>query len=198
MLSGFRHRARGAGGKLKTLRLCKFRLAADREVGSEAPFPLPIMPEFLYFRLMPFADRLNGHQRLRSASDIMLFAEAWLSLGVAAIDLKLRPFERVMRCKPAPESGGAGNLDVGRLVWAVTAARRRSWLRAKCIESALALRAMLRRRHLASTLHYGVRNAPGEDLQAHVWLSVGGQIVIGDETAALFTEVVAFSAPAST
>ncbi len=156
------------------------------------------MPEFLYFRLMPFADRLNGHQRLRSASDIMLFAEAWLSLGVAAIDLKLRPFERVMRCKPAPESGGAGNLDVGRLVWAVTAARRRSWLRAKCIESALALRAMLRRRHLASTLHYGVRNAPGEDLQAHVWLSVGGQIVIGDETAALFTEVVAFSAPAST
>jgi hypothetical protein len=126
----------------------------------------------------------------------MLFAEAWLSLGVAARHLKLRPFERVMRYTPKREFGRAGGLDIGRLVWAVAAARRRSWLRAKCIESALALRAMLQRRDLASTLHYGVRHAPGEDLQAHVWLSVDGQIVIGGETAALFTEVATFSAPA--
>jgi hypothetical protein len=127
----------------------------------------------------------------------MLFTEAWLSLGVAALHLKLQPFERVMRCKPGGEVGRTGGADIGRLVWAVAAARRRSWLRAKCIESALALRAMLQRRHLASTLHYGMRNAPGEDLQAHVWLSVDGEIVIGGETAALFTEVATFSAPAS-
>ena len=127
----------------------------------------------------------------------MLFAEAWLSLCLAALHLKLRPFERVMRCKPGREVARAVGPEIGRLVWAVAAAQRRSWLRAKCIESALALRAMLQRRHVGSTLHYGVRNAPDEYLQAHVWLSVDGQIVIGGETAALFTEVATFSAPAS-
>src|SRR5688500_4776222 len=126
---------------------------------------------------MPFSGRLIGRKRLYSASDVMLFAEAWLSLGVAALYLKLGPFERVMRCKPGREVGRAVSPEIDRLVWAVTAARRRSWLRAKCIESALALRAMLQRRHLASTLHYGVRTAPDEYLQAHVWLSVDGQIV---------------------
>lgn len=127
----------------------------------------------------------------------MLFVEAWLSLGLAAIHLKLRPFEQVMRCKPGREFDGTCGPDIGRLVWAVGAARRRSWLRAKCIESALALRAMLQRRHVGSTLHYGVRNAPGGNLQAHVWLSVNGQIVIGGGTAAQFTEIATFSAPAS-
>jgi hypothetical protein len=126
----------------------------------------------------------------------MLFVEAWLSLGMAALHLKLRPFERVMQGKPQRALGRASP-DIARLVWAVAAARRRSWLRAKCIESALALRAMLQRRHFASTLHYGVRNAPGEDLQAHVWLSVDGRIVIGGESAALFTEVATFSVPTS-
>jgi hypothetical protein len=128
----------------------------------------------------------------------MLFAEAWLSLGLAAVHLKLWPFELVIQCKPRQEFGRARSADIARLAWAVTAARRRSWVRAKCIESALALRAMLRRRHLASTLHYGVRNAPGEKLQAHVWLSVDGEVVIGGETAALFTEIATFSASAAT
>jgi hypothetical protein len=146
---------------------------------------------------MPFAGRLNGLRRLRSASDVMLFAEAWLSLGTAALQLKLRPFEHVMRLRPARSSGRAGAPDLDRLMWAIAAARRRSWLRAKCIESALALSAMLRRRHIASTLHYGVRNAPGQDLQAHVWLSVEGRIVLGGETAALFTEVATFDTSGS-
>ena len=146
---------------------------------------------------MQFAHRPEGRRERRSAADVVLFAEAWLSLGLAATQLKRRPFEQVMRFKAPRTSGSGGGAEIARLVWAVGAARRRSWLRAKCIESALALRAMLRRRNVAATLHYGVRNAGGEQLQAHVWLSVDGTVVIGGEEAAGFTEVASFGAPVS-
>ena len=127
----------------------------------------------------------------------MLFVEAWLSLGLAAVQLERRPFEQVMRFRAPRHPRAVPHRVTARLVWALAAARRRSWLRAKCIESALALRAMLRRRNVAATLHYGVRHASGEELQAHVWLSVEGEIVVGGETAALFTEVASFGAPGS-
>jgi hypothetical protein len=136
-------------------------------------------------------------RKRRSVADVLLFAEAWLSLGLAAAQLKLRPFEQVMRFQAPRNAGRAGDSDLARLVWAIAAARRRAWLRGKCIESALALRSMLLRRNVASTLHYGIRNARGEELQAHVWLSVDGEIVIGGETAAMFTEVASFGAPVS-
>jgi hypothetical protein len=61
-----------------------------------------------------------------------------------------------------------------------------------CIESALALRAMLSRRGVASTLHYGIRNDEDAGLKAHVWLSLDGRILIGGETAEQFTEVATF------
>lgn len=126
----------------------------------------------------------------------MVFGEAWLALGAAALQLKSLPFERVMRCEAPTAAGMLTQGEIARLVWAVIAARRRSWLRAVCIESALALRSMLRRRGVASTLHYGIRNDPGEGLKAHVWLSLGGKILIGGETSEQFTEVATFDCPA--
>lgn len=115
-----------------------------------------------------------------------------------ALQLKVLPFERVIRGKAPEHRRDFADGEIDRLVWAINAARRRSWLRAKCIEGALALRAMLRRRGLASTLHYGIRNVGVEDLEAHVWLSVGGAILLGGETSELFTEVATFdtSSPA--
>src|SRR5688572_10804330 len=120
---------------------------------------------------MQTARRPAERQRRRSASDIMIFVEAWFSLGLAAVQLRLLPFEQVMRFRAPRHPRAVPDGMTARVVWALAAARRRSWLRAKCIESALALRAMLRRRNVAATLHYGVRHAKGEELQAHVWLS---------------------------
>ena len=145
---------------------------------------------------MPFLRTATDRFRRHSAADFALFGEAWLALGAAALRLKSLPFERVMRCKAPAAAETLTPVEIDRLVWAVTAARRRSWLRAVCIESALALRAMLRRRGVASTLHYGIRKE-GEGLQAHVWLSLGGRIVIGGETIEQFTEVATFDCPAA-
>lgn len=147
---------------------------------------------------MSFLHRTMQRVRHHSAADFAVFGEAWLTLGAASLQLKSLPFERVMRCKAPTTAGTLTQTEIDRLVWAVTAARRRSWLRAVCIESALALRSMLRRRGVGSTLHYGIRNDEAEGLKAHVWLSLGGKIVIGGETSEQFTEVVTFDCPAPT
>ena len=130
--------------------------------------------------------------RGRTLGEVMLFAEAWLSLALASLAVKLRPFEALVRARNSVRAELAEGVALDQLVWAISAAQRRSWLRAKCMESALALRAILHRRGGTATLHYGIRNAADEGLQAHVWLSVGGEIVIGGDVAALFTEVAAF------
>jgi hypothetical protein len=132
--------------------------------------------------------------RRHSAAEVAAFAEAWATLAAASLRLKALPFERVMRARPPRARGALSEGEIARLAWAVDAARRRSWLRAVCIESALALRSMLRRRGVAATLHYGIRNE-AEGLQAHVWLSLAGRTVIGGETADQFTEVATFDCP---
>ena len=141
---------------------------------------------------MPFTRVLTGKARRIAAADVLLFAEAWLRLAQAALELKLLPFERTMRAKRAASSRALAEDELNRLVWAINAARRRSWLRAMCIEAALALRSMLGSRGIASTLHYGIRNLEGEGLKAHVWLSVDGTTAIGGETAEEFAEVATF------
>jgi hypothetical protein len=66
--------------------------------------------------------------------------------------------------------------------------------KAVCFQNALAMQSMLRRRGVASVLHYGIGREDG--LKAHVWLSVGGEIVIGGDEAPRFVEVAAFPAAA--
>jgi len=56
--------------------------------------------------------------------------------------------------------------------------------------TAVALRIMLARRGIGSTLHYGLSRDGG--LKAHVWLSVGGTVVIGGAEASDYAEVGTF------
>jgi len=144
---------------------------------------------------MPAARSSIRNHRRRSAAELAAFAEAWLALAAAALRLKALPFEKVMRGRAPPFAAALHGADTARLVWAVNAARRRSWLRAMCIESALALRTLLGRRGVAATLHYGIRKGAAGELEGHVWLSVGGEILIGGETAEQFTQVATFEAP---
>ncbi|MFN3944122.1 MAG: lasso peptide biosynthesis B2 protein [Allosphingosinicella sp.] len=111
-----------------------------------------------------------------------LLAEASALLVVAAILIRMLPFRTVWKlaggesaCLP---DGAQVGPDVLRPAWAVEAAARRLPLRLVCFQKGLALSMMLRRRGIGSTLHYGVTQNE-ERLSAHVWLSVGGQIVLG-------------------
>jgi hypothetical protein len=62
-----------------------------------------------------------------------------------------------------------------------------------CIEKGLTAQRMLRSGGVDAILHYGARHRPGSGrLEAHVWISVGGETVMGGEQAANFAELATF------
>ena len=111
------------------------------------------------------------------------------SLAVASAAVQLLPFKRLVEGARAPRGSDGEAVDLSRLRGAVDATARRVPWRAVCFQRALALRAMLRRRGVASVLHYGIARADGEALKAHVWLSVAGDVVIGGEVSAQYARV---------
>ncbi len=69
-------------------------------------------------------------------------------------------------------------------------ARRVPW-RALCFEQGIAAHLLLRRRQLATTLHYGAATIDGE-LQAHVWVTSGSTEVVGCENKNRFAQIAQF------
>jgi len=57
-----------------------------------------------------------------------------------------------------------------------------------CFPQCLAASEMLRRRGIASRLHYGVAR-DGDKLVTHTWLEAGGEIVIGGEVAGEYSRI---------
>lgn len=132
-------------------------------------------------------------RRRRGLADYSLLAEALAAVAAASLAIKTAPFKRVAAfasrapARPRPAAPG----EVARLRRAVQAwARRRAPWRIVCFQQALALQILLRRRGIASVMHYGI--AQRDALKAHVWLSVDGETAIGGEDAPRFTEIARF------
>ena len=126
-----------------------------------------------------------------------LLIESLACLLVASLALAVLPFRRVVDLPSAWRAGRPGPVPAELLVaevhWAVTAAARRLPWRALCFHQGLAAQMLLRRRGVASTLHYGARLGPGQDLKAHVWVTSGDLEVIGCESAAEFGRLASFA-----
>jgi hypothetical protein len=135
--------------------------------------------------------RLTGEQRR-----LLLRAAGLLTVASAAVALV--PFRRALSFG-CVGLGDKSNCSIADYVWAVRAAARRLPWRTKCIEQGLALQRMLRLAGVDATLHYGARHDPHSGkLEAHVWVSVGGEVVIGGEEAAGFAEIAAYPLSKST
>lgn len=117
-----------------------------------------------------------------------LVAEACLSLLAAEARLRLLPLKdqgmrdlaRAAVPSEAPATGSEGErraaLDVA---WAVTRVVAYFPNSARCLAQALAARAMLRRRGIASLMHIGVARPDSESFEAHAWLEAAGVEVTG-------------------
>jgi len=134
--------------------------------------------------------------RARGIANRLLVLEAIATLLPAALAVGFMPFARVVEGGRRVR-GRRGTAEPRRLARMVEVARGKVPWRAKCFESALCLRAMLRRRGIPSTLHYGIGAAEEGALNAHVWLSVDGEVLIGGENSAQFACVATFSNEAS-
>lgn len=111
-----------------------------------------------------------------------LLAEAGAAMLAASLAVRLVPFrtlaERLSRGPRARRQADAETIYWLRravLAWA----RRLPW-RSLCFEQGLAACALLRRRGLQATLHYGAAAIDGE-LKAHVWVTSVDAEVVGCE-----------------
>ena len=122
-------------------------------------------------------------------------AMAWLVFAAAAI--RLLPFDALVRLAGWPLGANpptpAGT--VARVRWAMLAAARRAPWPPGCFEQGLAAQIMLRRRGVASSLHYGAAREMKGALAAHVWVRDGGVDLIGGEAANGFASLAVFPPP---
>jgi hypothetical protein len=156
------------------------------------------------------ARRRSIRSRLRRVfqldlADRALLAEAAICLGLARLALRFAPFRHVGRrlgVFVSPQEARAraavlrdppcAALLAERVGWAVRAAARNVPFAAVCLPQAIAARVMLRRRGVASVLHFGVGSATGESFDAHAWLDAAGVEVTGFPVAGAFTEIGCF------
>lgn len=76
--------------------------------------------------------------------------------------------------------------------WAVTRAARYVPFKAVCLPQAMAARIMLKRRGVASVLHFGAGKGQDKPLDAHAWLDAAGVEVTGYPIAKNFAEIGCF------
>ena len=123
------------------------------------------------------AHRLDARQK-------RLLGRAIGSLVLSASVVRLLPFRRAIRFGSVPQAADKPRDSAGVIadhVWAVRAAARSLPIRAKCLQQGLALQRLLRRAGVDAILHYGIAHDPVGELTAHVWIAVGGEIILGGE-----------------
>jgi hypothetical protein len=124
--------------------------------------------------------------RRTSWSERLILAEAVGALAVAALAIRLFSFKTLAAAAGSVGQGReseAQSSTIERVRWAIKATAPYLPWKTLCFQEGLALHSMLRRRGVASFLHYGVGQSVKRGLSAHVWVSIGGRILIGEEGA---------------
>jgi len=134
-----------------------------------------------------------------------LLIEAALWLLLARVALLAIPFPTLARrlgafVPPTDErvtlAGRQASARDARLAeevgWATVRAARHVPFRAVCLPQAMAARVMLRRRGVASVLHFGAAKGADQPIDAHAWLDAAGVEVTGYPLAGQFAEIACF------
>lgn len=148
--------------------------------------------------------------KLRSALTMgprrqMLVAEAAASMLVARISLAIFPFKRIAkgfgvmvppndpRVVASAEGATAEQVRMARTVgWAVRSSAPYMPFRSVCLQQAMAAHAMLRRRGIASVMHFGAGKGEEKPIEAHAWLDAAGVKVTGYPVAPTLAELGCF------
>lgn len=130
--------------------------------------------------------------------DLPLAAEAVVAVALAGLMIRFWSFNRILDFVRIPASprhlSNAGRVEIGaRIGWAVPAAGRLLPWRATCFPQGLAAQWMLRRRGIAGTFYYGA-SILNESLEAHVWVTDGGRMIVGGKEAPLMRTLVQVTA----
>ena len=126
-------------------------------------------------------------------------AEAVFCLAAARLGTLVLPFRWVAafsatmaRRSPLPPEGRAASIR--GIVGIVTVSARHTYFRAACLQQALAVQYMLRRRGVETALNFGVCHDADGALAAHAWVSDGDAVIIGGQVGR-FTRLAQFPRP---
>lgn len=132
-----------------------------------------------------------------------MLAETAFWLTIARLSLVVVPFRRLAlwlgpEATEAPHHTEASRELLDRLAWALEVASNYTPWDTKCLARAIAGKAVLKSRRIASTLYLGVAKPDGSNLDAHAWLRCGDRILTGGRERQSFTVVARFTeAPGS-
>ena len=144
-----------------------------------------MMPPGTFIRKLRTLRRMTPERRrlLLEAAWSLLGARVWIALvPIDRITRRLGVFvsptdRRVARCRSGGQPDQA--MTAAAIGWAVGRVASLVPFRAVCLQQAMAARAMLRRRGIASVLHFGAVKQGETRLDAHAWLDAAGVPVIG-------------------
>jgi hypothetical protein len=143
----------------------------------------------------PFTRALFRRVMQLPAADIALTIEAACMLTFFRIALNFLPVQRLTawmgRAAHSPLSPAEPAQTLRRIEWSIDAVVRHVPLSFVCFPQCLAAYFMLRRRHIASKLFYGVTR-DADQLKAHTWVKVGDRTVVGGELESHFTVLTTF------
>lgn len=131
---------------------------------------------------------------------LLIEAAGWLALArLAVVLLPFRVTSRRLGTHMAETSAAdvpGAETSLRRVAWAIGAVARRTPWRSKCLEQAIAAKAMLRARGLPSTMYVGLARSPAAEwpsIDAHAWVRCGSVNVTGGSRVDRYAVVSTFA-----
>jgi hypothetical protein len=156
--------------------------------------PKPALPAHITPRA-PYNHMLFRRMWQLPAADIALAIEAACMLTFFRIALNFLPVQKLTawmgRGAQSSFSQEQPAQTLRRIEWSIDAVVRHAPFTFVCFPQCLAAYFMLRRRHIASKLFYGVTR-DADQLKAHTWVKVGDCTVVGGEVESRFTVLATF------
>ncbi|MGC2402747.1 MAG: lasso peptide biosynthesis B2 protein [Acidobacteriaceae bacterium] len=161
-------------------------------------FPLYALLSPVDWVMFHLGRRLPGLRRiLRPPGDIGLAIEAGCMLTFFRIALNFLPVQKLTAWMSRGNTQRAwvtqetAAQTMRRIEWSIDAVVRHAPLTFVCFPQCLAAYFMLRRRHIASKLFYGVAREANQ-LKAHTWVKVGDRTIVGGDVESHFTVLTVF------
>jgi hypothetical protein len=123
--------------------------------------------------------------------------EAAVMLAAARLAVAVVPSKRVFAwaSRPPRRIERFNGEEIGWVAWAVETVGSKPWMKSLCLPRALAAQTMLRRRGIPSKLCLGVARNGGA-MEAHAWVEIGANKIVGGAEAQRFTRLAEFGGAA--
>ena len=134
-------------------------------------------------------------KRKLSYSEIILIPETLLHLFIFRLKVSYQPSRKWMpkASKASAEEIAADKMQTALLVVnIINGLETRTPWKNTCLVKVLATRRMLQKRQINHKIHIGVAPKSNNDFDAHAWLSVGNEIILGGENLDGFHEISGF------